>query len=278
MNAFRIWSKIEQFTEIPTLIDGVDERLAWVRNWTSWRVVKLDKLILIHMDTGDHEKALRTSILVTEEWISGMTSPVEATVQAYDLIRTKLNILSAISEKGFGINSIYPAHYVEKDLNSYVNETLFSVPENKPNPVQDAKGKPIIPVFSSIVMTGGNEPGEYLREEKEIVLNIQQGTDIKLGNTIMTKISELQNEWMRAYAAFSTKNRQSQNPLNQSMEFYRVTRMSRDLYSRYLLDWTALDSLTPFVQKMGREKTNGMASYIGGISGINDLPETIWKI
>ena len=55
--------------------------------------------------------------------------------------------------------------------------------------------------------------------------------------------------------------------------------MNRDLNSRFLIDWAALDNLTPYIDNMGKEKTDKMASKINPISGIHSrLNDVLYKI
>lgn len=105
---FKIRAIIDQFTEIPMAFDRVEERSSWMRNWSSWRNVHLDKLPLIHLTKIEQEREERTSRLAVLENIRSSLL-IEGITNYYSELSSKLNILSLITERGYWIISIHPA-------------------------------------------------------------------------------------------------------------------------------------------------------------------------
>ncbi len=276
MNTYRIWCKINQFTEIPILLKNVDERLAWTRYWTSWRSLQIENFKLYHIKNENTEAVTRESGLLTEEYVT-YTDVVGATTKAYELIRTKLNILSLVSERGFSISMVYPVTdkepAIDISIQDYLEQAEKALVGNEPN-VSDS---PPHHILSELVMTAGVEHSDILKENLELVQFIEEANLVER-NIVVNRIVEVEDEWKSGYYAFRLLTLNQQNRLNQSMDFYRNTLLSRDIFSRFLLSWTALDSLTPYLDKMGNVKVEGISSFLGNISGLNKLEDTISKL
>jgi hypothetical protein len=233
------------------------------------------KLFSITDRGNDEEKeSAQMTKIYSMERVNSLT-PTDAVTVAYDSARTKLNLLSLISNKGFLISHIWPLY--SKDAQSIMGSTEQMNQEiGATRKWLEYSKKPEIKSvnFSSGKIT--KDP-EYLQEGFHTVIYPQE-EPTAVRNIVLLKISDLENDWSEAFDKFSEKDVSTHFLLNQAMELYRISLTSRELYSRYLLDWIALDSITPFVEKQGSKKIAGMSRFIGRISGIDDLGPVIEEL
>jgi len=272
----RFLTSIDQYTEYPIQVPFVEERLAWMRNWSSWREFNFVGLQLRHVETIETERYAKTSFLAFESTVNAdsLESAVKTT---YTEATKKLNFLSLLTGKGFAPITIRvprPLTRVEKRSNLVNRIYWWAVKRAEVKGSKEGKAE------------ADSWPGErrhvvidspgYQHEEYEVVVDVREnGPKRELWSTT---IDEVERRWR---ALTDTVNRLPPNTtseLTRALDLYRASRMSRDVFARYVVVWTALDSLTPYTDKMGKEKTDGMAKFMGPISGVAALPDVIGKL
>lgn len=272
ISKYKVWFIIKQYTEYPLFIEGLGEGLDWYRGWASWQNVKLRDLVIVHEPDQSEEEKEGISTMYAEEIVES-DSPFRSASIAYNKMKTKLNLLSLISQKGFLIKSVFPNADLNADLNSELDRFESLIHENQPTKTSSKNQIQINPFFARFIMKTGKSE-DYLSESVEAVYSVLEGPELKR-NIHVIKLPWLQDEWNRAFTNFFNLDIKDQPLVNQSMEIYRMALTSGGLYSRYLLQWIALDLLTPFVKEKGSKKIAGMSVFIGSINGVADLKLTL---
>lgn len=245
----------------------------WERHWTTWKKVSLDGFPLHDYTESEYGQTRRMSTLITEKVINSI-NPESATLEAYELIRTKLNILSAISEKGLSIEKVFPAGGNWPGLSEYINYLTYAIPKTKIPRGTSREAIKMHPVFEDLHVKASKEEDKYMTENVDTVPQFLEGENIERTITL-GKWNDLQDEWLKASSAFGQFSQLKGKVMNQSMELYRSVLQSRELLSRYLLDWAAIDMATECLSDTGKYKMNKMSRNLGEINGVTNL---IWTL
>src|ERR1700733_4483232 len=192
--AVRICGKLEQFTEVPLSLEGVDERLAWMRTWTSWRNLTLTEFDFFHEYDRVTEAKSRSSRLISLEMVP--VEPLGAAVEGeYNVLNRKINLLSLISGKGFGIISVYPIHpetQFQENKDEFFNHnetTTQSEPES-------TKGAPTEFPLESIAVAGRGSK-DVAPETAEFHLNVAELPNVKR-QIECVKLTEMEGVFLKA--------------------------------------------------------------------------------
>jgi hypothetical protein len=263
---FNLWVKIDQFTENPLSIEGVDERLAWIRSYTSWRKLKLENFQLVHLRNIIEEHDSERSRLGFNIHLKA-ANLYNAIQSAYAITDTQLNILSVVTGRGFGIITVfhsekertfdnYEEDVAKLDKNAIVGPSIKYSPNTAA--VQTINlGDP----FDDYYNTFHDESGLSLNEhEKSAVFHDILNDRPRF--IIILKIEDVIKNWQIAFETYWKGSEGRRSRLNRCMSFWKASRMSRDIYSRYTLDWITLEQLTDSEEPMGKVKTNKISRFI----------------
>lgn len=273
---FSVWVVIDQYTEVPFLLPNVDERLTWMRSWARWDEVSLDSLQLHHLSTGELSSSTRSSRLLHEEVVEA-PSPVEAGHVAYANTVTKLNLLSLVTGRGFSIVTVAMKAPHSEALGSLIAKSLEKQSELVRKRPDGALPSALVPQ-GSMIITASKE-GETLTESFESTTYLDEEMSGKFNRTLrVMKQGDVESEWKLAVSGFQALEAGKRAKFGRALHLHAAAKMIREMYSRYEITWTALDSLTPFVDARGKEKIRGMASHIGTINGVEDLRSVIGKL
>jgi hypothetical protein len=287
MLKFHVLISIKQFTEIPIFLKGVDERIAWQRSWTSWNNLTLPSLSLFQLSSNE-DIEIDCSYLATEEFIE-TTDESKAIEVAVSNANDKLGLLSLLTDKGFSVIGSYVIPQTQQPFSladniKWYRDNRIMVKAKTNEEIREEASKP-----EMNDLTLGLRRFSFVAHETEKTLGesvqvIPQQYELALAKNIERKIEvvtteELSNSWQTALQNLINKNRATNNSFSRSLNLWMNSRMDRDLNSRFLIDWAALDNLTPHISTMGREKTDKMALAIGPISGIHSkLDYVLYKV
>jgi len=293
MARYHVVISIKQFTERPILLKDVDERISWLRTWTLWNNLNLRSLPLFQISSSaDIDKD--SSYLASEEFIEA-DDPIKAVDEAITLANIKLGLLSLITDKGFSIIGSYvipqtlKPFSLEENIKQY-RENLIPL-KNKTNAeIAEASKfwtKDLIFGLRRFIMSAGNNPEnketpEILGESAEVIPQEQELIRDKIQRNLVVLLKkEVSSEWEKVLRNFEDKGNDAKKKLGRSLNLWMSSRMNRDIFSRFLIDWVALDSLMPSTNLYGTEKTKEMAKSIGSINGIptnlEDVLHTIYQ-
>jgi len=293
MARYHVVISIKQFTERPILLKDVDERISWLRTWTLWNNLNLRSLPLFQISSSaDIDKD--SSYLASEEFIEA-DDPIKAVDEAITLANIKLGLLSLITDKGFSIIGSYvipqtlEPFSLEENIKQY-REDLIPL-KNKTNAeIAEASKfwtKDLIFGLRRFIMSAGNNPEntetpEFLGESAEVIPQAQELKRDRIERTLVVLLKkEVSSEWEKVLENFGGKEDDAKKKLSRSLNLWMNSRMNRDIFSRFLIDWTALDSLLPSTNLYGTKKTKEMAKSIGSINGIptnlEDVLHTIYQ-
>jgi len=293
MPSYRVIISIKQFTEVPILLPDVDERISWLRTWTLWNNLNLQSLPLFQISFNE-DLGSDSSYLATQEFIES-ADPTKAVDRAITLANIKLGLLSLITGKGF---SIIGSYVLPQNLESFslaenikqYRENMIPI-KNKSN-AEMAKGlklkaNNLIFGLRGFRMSAGNNPEnkktpEILEESAEVIPQAQELIRDKIERTLVVLFKkEVSSEWEKVLGNFGGKDDDAKKRLSRSLNLWMSSRMNRDIFSRFLIDWTALDSLLPSTNLYGTKKIKEMAKYIEPINGLptnlDDVLHIIYK-
>jgi hypothetical protein len=287
-NDFHMLAQIEQFTEIPLQIENVEEELAWMRTWSSWRSANFEGLRLLHLASQDRENLYKTSFLAIEKHVSirNQSDAENALANFYQELFPKINILSLLTENGFSIKAVSPYTLATQKnrkvkwlsmeyWRNYIDKTSFEL-SREATLITDEEG------YASPQITVGqrktcviNKDG-YFPVSYEVIVDLREKN---IGRRFeMVPIVEVQCRWDKANKKILDFDSNYKFVLLRALELFRTAKMIRNVYARYSIIWAALDSLTPYSNKMGIEKTKGMAKSVGQINGVDDINEALSQI
>ncbi len=287
MSKFHVLISIKQFTEIPILLQGVDERIAWQRSWTSWENLNLPSLPLFQLSSNE-DIDTDCTYLASEEFVetNDETKALEITVSN---VNDRLGLLSLISDKGFSVIGSYiipstqgPFSLADNVKAYHDHRISVKTKTNIEIGEEASKSKTNDLIFGlrrfrmSTLETQKTlgESIEVIPQQRELMVD----KNIKRTLVLSSK-EELSKEWQIVQPNFVGKNGTTKSSLSRSMNLWMNSRMDRDISSRFLIDWVALDNLTSCIDLKGRKKTNKMALIIGSINGIqNRLDDVLYKI
>ena len=285
MARYHVVISIKQFTEVPILLPDVDERISWLRTWTLWNNLNLRSLPLFQISSSaDIDKD--SSYLASEEFIEA-DDPIKAVDKAITLANIKLGLLSLITDKGFSIIGSYvipqtlEPFSLEENIKQY-RENMIPLKNKTNEEIAEASKfwtKDLILGLRRFRMGAGNNPEnkethEILKELGDVVPQAQElEKDKKIQRPLPLLVKkELISEWEKVLENFGSKDGDERSKLSSSLNLWMSSRMNRDIFSRFLIDWAALDSLMSSTSSRGQEKTKEMAKSIGSINGLpNDL-------
>lgn len=276
MQQFSFLVSADQYTEYPDRIAYVEERLGWVRNWSSWRGFNLTGLPIEHTASLEAERDARTSYLVTGCEVTAESANDGARI-AYETVNRKLNLLSLITGKGFiPITVGVPTSPTRQDRRANLVKKAYWWVSKQAEVKTDQTGKGQADSWPGQRKTVAVEKPGYQHEEFEIAVDIREQEPKR--QLWQTTIAEVEHRWTSLTETVAKLPPGTMPELSRALDFYRVSRMSRDLFARYVVVWVALDSLTPFTEGRGRDKINGMAKHMGAISGVENLGSILTAI
>jgi len=238
---------------------------------------------------------LDSSYLALEEFPEA-DDPIKAVDEAITLANIKLGLLSLITDKGFSIIGSHvtlqaPESFSLAENIKQYRENMIPI-KNKANAEMDAalklKANNLIFGLRRFQLHAMNNPEnkethEILEESGKVIPQAQeQIEDENFKRTLAVLVKkELISEWEIILEKFGGKDDDAKKKLSSSLNLWMSSRMNRDIFSRFLIDWTALDSLLPGTKSFGDEKTKEMAKSIGSINGIpinlEDVLHTIYE-
>ena len=287
MATFHILISIKQFTEVPILLQGVDERIAWQRTWTLWENLSLPSLPLFQLSSTE-EIDIDYSHLASEEFLE-TSDEAKAIELAISNVNDKLGLLSLITDRGFSIIGSYVIPSTQEPFSLAYNVKVYQehrIPiKTRTNTEirEEASKYPKEDITLGLrrFRLSALDTQKSLGESVEVIPQQYELTnDEKIKRTLIVAIKEdLLKEWQTVQNNYALKNNTIKNSLSRSMNLWMNSRMDKDINSRFLIDWVALDNLTPYVDLSGRNKTDKMAFTIGPINGIqNRLDDVLYKI
>jgi len=231
-----------------------------------------------------------SSYIATQEPIES-DDPIKAVDGAITQANIKLGLLSLITDKGFSIIGSYvpleaPESFSLAENIKQYRENMIPI-KNKANAEMTAalklKANNLIFGLRRFQLHAGNnhenkETHEILEESGEVILQAQELIkDKKIQRTLPVLVKkELISEWEKVLGNFWGKDDDAKKKLSRSLNLWMSSRMNRDIFSRFLIDWTALDSLLPSTNLRGPEKIKEMAKSIGPINGLpTDLDDVL---
>jgi len=233
-----------------------------------------------------------SSYLASEEFIEA-DDPIKAVDKAITIVNINLGLLSLITDKGFSIIGSYvipqtlEPFSLEENIKQY-RENMIPL-KNKTNAeIAEASkfwAKDLIFGLRRFRMSAGNNPEnketpEILGESAEVIPQEQELIEDKNFKRTLTVLSkkEMSSEWEKVLENFDGKDDDAKKKLSRSLNLWMSSRMNRDIFSRFLIDWAALDSLMSSTNLRGLEKTKEMANSIGPINGIPSGLENVLYI
>jgi hypothetical protein len=267
---------IDQFTEIPLQLEVPGERLGWTRNWSSWRGFNLMNFPLFHVQTMEQERLVKTSFLAVDTPVKA--SSIEgALIETYEKVTTKLNLLSFLTNTGFVIISVNPPPiFRQEKRGAKLLDRLYWKNRKEVQYVADSEGHTSGQIFPGARKLVVVDAKGYQHNEYEIVADMREHL-VKRGFQPMP-IDEVERRWVTLSEAYGKIGGEEKRVILRALDLYRASRTNRDVFSRYVILWAALDSTTPYLEEMGVRKTAGMASHFGDISGLKNVGEIIHEL
>jgi len=230
----------------------------------------------------NEDLGLDSSYIASEEFIDA-DDPIKAVDKAITKVNINLGLLSLITGKGFSIIGSYvpleaPESFSLAENIKQYRENMIPI-KNKANAEMTAalelKANNLIFGLRRFRLHAGNNPEnketpEILEESGEVIPQAQELIKDKKIQRILPVLvkKELISEWEIILEKFGGKDDDANKKLSRSLNLWMSSRMNRDIFSRFLIDWAALDSLMPSTNLYGAKKTKEMAKSIGSINGI----------
>ena len=284
MARYHVVISIKQFTEVPILLPDVDERISWLRTWNLWNNLNLGSLRLFQISFNE-DLGSDFSYLALEEFPEA-DDPIKAVDEAITQADIKLGLLSLITDRGF---SIIGSYVLPQNLESFslaenikkYRENMIPI-KNKANEEMSAalklKANNLIFGLRGFRISAGNDP-EILEESAEVIPQAQELKRDKIERTLVVLFKkEVSNEWEKVLGNFRGKDDDAKKKLSRSLNLWMNSRMNRDIFSRFLIDWIALDGLLQSTNSHGTKKIKEMAKFIEPINGLSTVLEDVLHI